>query len=68
MTQTDRQLPAEYVEKPSTYLAERLAKLVMLTPPQKQYLQAVLAGLRVTESPEECAELERMLNGIPVSN
>lgn len=68
MTQTERQLPAEYVEKPSAYLAERLAKVAILNPLQKQYLQAVLAGLRVTETPFECDQLERLLNAIPVSH
>lgn len=61
-------LPAEYQERPTSYLAQKLSRLRMVTPAQRAYLQAVLAGLRVTESRQECDGLEHLLNQIASSN
>lgn len=68
MTETQRPLPAEYTETPCLYLGRRLSELKTLTAAQRQYLRAVLAGLRVTESPLLCDQLERQLDLIPVLN
>ena len=68
MTTVSSYLPAEYEETPCTYLARRLSELRSLTAPQKQYLRAVLAGVRVTESRLLCDQLESQLDRIPVLN
>ena len=54
-------LPAEYQEKPSAYFCRRLSQMTSLTPAQKNYLEAILASLRVTESQAECEVAEQML-------
>ena len=59
-------LPAEYEEKPSTYFIRRLAQLESLSPAQKKYLLALVAGLRVTESRAEVEVAQRMVDRLPV--
>ena len=61
-------LPVEYQENPPAYLCSRLTQLASISGAQKEYLTAVLAALRVTESGAECEVVQRLLNRLPLRN
>lgn len=54
-------LPAVYQERPLAYFCRRLGHITTLNLAQMNYLAAIMASLRVTESRAECEVAEQML-------
>jgi hypothetical protein len=54
-------LPAEYWETPGQFALRKLQRVQVIQARQRSWLEAILAGLRVTESAALCEALQRRI-------